>query len=103
MSGVTVTLGGKEETLRPTLRAARIVNGMGSFTGAYERVRAGDLEAYIIVVAAGLNKKPDEVAQAVYEAGVIDLGQGVAEFVNLLANGGKAAAPVVEDAPAGEA
>lgn len=101
---VAVMLGGREETLRPTLRAAREVNNrLGGFVEAFRRLTNFDLEAYSIIVAAGLNKKPSEVEEAVYKAGVAMLTEPLAKFVTLLANGGREPKNnSSEEAPAGE-
>lgn len=92
---VEITLNGKVETLRPTLAAAKRVNAQGGFAHVVGRIQAADLEAYILVVAAGLNKKTSDkigdvsLEEAVYKTGLPALGAEVVKFVNLLANGGK--------------
>lgn len=87
---VAVSLGGRDEVLRPTLRAAREVNNrLGGFVEAFKRLTNFDLEAYCIIVAAGLNKKSNEVEDAVFKAGVANLTEPLAKFVTLLANGGR--------------
>lgn len=102
--GIKVTLDGRGETLRPTLRAAREVNaGFGSFTEAYRKLAAFDLEAYIVIVAAGLGKKPKDVEETVYRNGLPDLTEPLSEFVTLLANGGRPPVKPEETPPKGEA
>jgi hypothetical protein len=98
---VTITLGDRSETLRPTLKAARQINALGGFVEVFRRLGAFDLETYIAVVAAGTGKKPAQVEEAVYAAGIQTLTEPLAEFVSILANGGKAATGG-DDAP-GEA
>lgn len=99
---IEVTLGGKVEKLRPTFRAAKAVNALGGadgFSGVFRRIIALDLEMLSAVIAAGLNKKPDDVAEDVFKAGVAKLTQPASEFVSLLANGGRPPAPEGEDEP----
>ena len=97
---VEIKLNGKVETLRPSLGAAKRVNAMGGFAHVVNRIQAADLDFYIMVVAAGLNKKNAEVEEAVYKTGLPALGADVVGFVNILANGGK---PFEPDAPKGDA
>lgn len=104
MSEVEITLKGKSETLRCTLKAAKSVNALaGGFQGALARLANMDQEAYFLIVAAGLGKKPMEIEQAVYEAGLTNLTEPLSNFVMLLANGGKPLAPAEEGAGEGEA
>lgn len=86
---VEINLDGKIETLRPSLAAAKRVNASGGFAHVVNRIQAADLEFYILVVAAGMNKKNSDVEEAVYRTGLPALGADVVKFVNLLANGGK--------------
>jgi hypothetical protein len=55
---VEITLGGKTETLRSSLGAAKRVNAAGGFTNVMEKLMAYDMSYYVTVVSAGLNKKP---------------------------------------------
>jgi hypothetical protein len=86
---IEIKLDGKIETLRSSLSAAKRVNAGGGFSHVVSRIHAADLEFYILVVAAGLNKKTSEVEEAVYKTGLPALGVDVVRFVNYLANGGK--------------
>ena len=90
-------------TLKSTLRAARIVNGMGGFSEAFRALARFDLDAYITIVAAGLNKKPSEVEDAVYALGLPTLVEPLTKYVEYLSNGGKPLKAVVGDAAPGEA
>ncbi len=96
---VEIKLNGKIETLRPSLGAAKRVNARGGFANVVGRLQAADLEFYVLVVAAGLNKKEAEVENAVYLTGLPALGVDVVKFVNILANGGK---PFDAEAPEGD-
>ena len=103
MSEVEITLKSKPETLRCTLKAAKSVNGIaGGFQGALARLATMDQDAYFLIVAAGLGKRPVDVEQAVYETGLTTLTEALSNYVLLLANGGKPLA-AAEDAGEGEA
>lgn len=104
MSDVEITLRGKSETLRCTLKAAKAVNALaGGFQGALARLANMDQEAYFQIVAAGLGKKPMDVEQAVYEAGLTTLTEPLTSFVIMLANGGKPLVAAEETSGEGEA
>jgi hypothetical protein len=60
------------------------------------------MDAYVGVVAAGLNKKPAEVEDAVFASGLPDLNEPLSNFVSMLANGGRPLKSET-DAGAGEA
>lgn len=104
MSEVEITIKGKSETLRCTLKAAKTVNALaGGFQGALARLAAMDQEAYFQIVAAGLGKKPMDVEQSVYEAGLTTLTEPLTNFVIMLANGGKPLVAAEETSGEGEA
>ena len=96
---IDIKRNGKVETLRPSLGAAKRVNSAGGFSNVVNRLQAADLDFYIMVVAAGLNKKNADVEEAVYRTGLPALGADVVKFVNILANGGK---PFDTEAPQGD-
>lgn len=90
MSDVEITLNGKTETLRCTLRAARKVNALtGGFIGVGQRLQSFDLDTYAAIVAAGLDKKPADVEDAVFEAGLFNIFPTMDEYVGRLMNGGE--------------
>lgn len=104
MSEIEIKLKGKSETLRCTLKAAKSVNALaGGFQGALARLANMDQEAYFLIVAAGLGKKPMEIEQAVYEAGLTNLTEPLSNYVLLLANGGKPLVATEENDGEGEA
>lgn len=104
MSDVEITLKGKPETLRCTLKAAKAVNALaGGYQNALARLAAMDHEAYSAVIAAGLGKRPMDVEKDVYEAGLPVLAQPVSTFVMMLANGGKPLEEAEEPSSEGEA
>lgn len=102
---VTITLSGREETLKSTLRAARDVNAAcGGFIEAYRKLMAFDFEAYVAIVASGLGKKRQEVEDDVFKTGLASLSEPLAEFVGYLSNGGRDPAEKdQEEAKPGEA
>ncbi len=92
---VDIPYAGGVETLKCTLRAAKEVNAhFGDFSEAFRRVRNFDFAALVVVVAAGLGKKPEDVEQAVFNTGMDTLYQPVCEFVPLLSNGGRPPKPL---------
>lgn len=104
MSDVEITLKGKSETLRCTLKAAKTVNALaGGFQGALARLANMDQDAYFLIVAAGLGKRPVDVEQAVYDTGLTMLTESLSAYVLLLANGGRPLAAPGESEGEGEA
>lgn len=91
-------------TLRPTLRAGKSINGFfGSYMAALRKLSELDQDAFFVVIAAGLSKKPSEVEDDIFAHGLPDLVEPCTTFVTLLANGGKPIKPVAEgDAKPGE-
>ena len=88
-------------TLRPTLGAAmKVTKRFGSFMDALRKVESLDLEAFVFIVAAGLNKRPVDVEESVYDVGTMALVQPVSDFVTLLANGGKPIKAAAQDGSA---
>lgn len=102
MSEVEITLNGKTETLVVSLRAARIVNAGGGFGEAHRKLAVFDLNGYVTVIAAGLNKKPSDIEEAVFKNGLVDLNEPLGQYINMLANGGRSLVAQETDAP-GEA
>jgi hypothetical protein len=91
--------------LKSTLRAARMVNGMGGFSEVFRKLAAFDLDAYILIACAGLGKKTSEIEDKVYEAGLPALIESFSKYVECLSNGGKPIKPAVDGggASSGEA
>jgi hypothetical protein len=89
---VDIILDGKETTLRCSLDAAKrvsaIANGSG-YMGVQARLGAMDHETYVLVIAAGLDKKPADVETAVFRTGLVELTKLLVLYVANLANGGK--------------
>lgn len=103
MSEVEITLNGRPETLRCTLRAAKRVNSGGGFAETLRKLAVFDMDAYVAVIAAGLDKTPASVEDAVFSTGMPDLTEQLSEYVTLLANGGKPLKTATENDAAGEA
>lgn len=87
---VDIELGGKTETLKATLKAAKLVSGSaGGFQNVLRQLALFDHDAYVSVVAAGLGKKPADVENSVFAAGLPSLTDALSDYVMLLTNGGK--------------
>ncbi len=86
---IAIKLDGKPVALRPTRKAAVAVSSAGGFQNVVNRLQSGDLIYYDMVVAAGLDKKPADVGEAVFRSGLPALADGLVRYVNLLANGGR--------------
>lgn len=94
---VEIELAGKTYTLVCTARAFKTVGGIGGgFGGVFQRLAQFDPDAYEAIVAAGLNKRPNDVSELIYKTGMRGLTAPLSEFVSQLMNGGK---PVQPDEP----
>jgi hypothetical protein len=95
LAEVAITLDGKDVSLKCGSEAAKIVNAIaGGMLPAIGRLGALDFDAYVQIVAAGLNKKPRDVEAAVYKTGIVELTKPLITFVEHLTNGGKPVVPV---------
>lgn len=89
---VTIELGGEQYELKPTLKAAlAIERQFGGLTAALRAVPAGSIEqvAFIVQHGAGLGTKreiTDAIQQKVFEAGVLEIGPHVVEYISALLN-----------------
>lgn len=95
---VQIELDGETVTLKPTLRAAQMVNAsLNGFRGAFESIARFDLDAFALVVAAGLGKTTqaelDEVAEKVFRTGLVSLSDPLTKYAAMLSNGGRPPAP----------
>ncbi|MDB5620511.1 hypothetical protein [Tardiphaga sp.] len=86
---VEIELNGKTETLRSSLDAGKKVNAGGGYGQVLQKLAAFDQDYYVLVVAAGLGKKPSDVEHAVWKAGLPNLTEALSTYVQYLANGGK--------------
>lgn len=89
VGAVEITLDEKRETLRSSLKAAKAVNAHGGFMHVLGRLGAMDQDFYVLVVSAGLDKKPSAIEEAVYKTGLTNLTSELTDYVLLLSNGGK--------------
>ena len=97
---VDIDLNGKTYTLRPSLGAAKTVNGLhGGFVGVYAALQRFDMTTFAAVICAGTGtKKPDSVAEveeAVWQAGLEPLLPPLSRYVTILMNGGRE--PIARD------
>jgi hypothetical protein len=89
---VDITLNGKPTTLKSTLAAAKRVNGIaGGYMAVLGQLGTMNHDAYVQVVAAGMDKKPSEVEDDVFRTGLLKLTEPLSTFVEYLVNGGKPA------------
>jgi hypothetical protein len=89
-------LGGETVVLTANLFAGRaICRHFGGVQAALNRVAAGDIEAFIVIVRAGLGIKADADAKAqdiderVFRGGILSLTSPLTEFLLSVANGGR--------------
>lgn len=87
---VELELNGETVSLACTLGAAKQINArFGSFADAARRVALFDFSAYVLIVAAGLNKKEKEVEADVFAAGIKRITKPVNDYIISLSNGGQ--------------
>ena len=92
---VTITLGGKEVVLRPSLDACLALSKAPGIDFWNQQVRARVMDAYKTVITAGLGMKgpSKDMPELIYQAGLFDLMAPLLEFLNNVSNGGR---PLVE-------
>lgn len=100
---VEITLDGKPQNLRCTLRAARTVSAMaGGFTGAFEGIARYQFATYVAILAAGLDKRGasdlEKLEEALYATGLESVATPLSLFVSRLMNGGRDPRAAGEDA-----
>ena len=90
---VEITLGDTAYTLKPSLRAARLVSAMDGFVGAYQRLQRFDFATFVAIIAAGLPQRSPADMKAleeeVFATGVDPLFEPLTKFVNMLMSGGR--------------
>jgi hypothetical protein len=90
LAEVAIKLDEKDYVLKCNLDAAKRVNAIaGGMMPAIGRLGALDFDAYVHVVAAGLDKKPAEIEVIVYRNGILELTKPLITFVEYLTNGGR--------------
>lgn len=92
-------------TLKCNLTAAKAVNALaGGYNGALHRIGMLDHDVYVAIAAAGLGKKPADIEDKVFRAGLVNLTAAFVTYVTYLGNGGKPVAEAAKDgADEGEA
>lgn len=88
---VEITLCGEDHTLKCSLQAAMALSAAdGGIIRLTNRVRDFDMGVYITIISIGLGKnKPKDLAEKVYQNGMLDLQVPLINFLTNLANGGK--------------
>jgi len=91
---VVIVIAGERHVLKPTLFAAKRVSAaFGGFMPGWSRLAAQDLDACIVIVAAGLGAETPQqeaaAAEIAYRAGMADLIGPLGRFLAILANGGR--------------
>lgn len=104
---VEISVGGETYTLTPTLDCVRKLKrwGLGSPLKAIEACREFEADTLAIVIAAGAGKGQKEfepLAQAIHDAGTVNVTATVIEFLTLLLNPTGKERTNEEDKPEGE-
>lgn len=91
---VAITLDGKACKLRPSLGACQTIDrayrGLGK---AVALLQDCSFDTIVFVVAAGLGKDPEDVEDAVFATGALNLMNPCIEFVSIIGNGGRRIEP----------
>lgn len=95
---LAITLGEHEVVLKPTLKAAMSLSrSPGGLTKMAARCLDLEFEAIQSVIVAGMDGKfSRDLAELIYQAGVINLSAACITFINIVANGGQ---PLGDDEP----
>lgn len=104
-SEVSISLNGDDFTLRPSLNAANAISvRFGGMNEAYVALGRMQLDAYVFIVKTGMPR--DQLKQfpgdkdlptAVWRAGMDNLAEPLAKFVNILRHGGRNPELAVDD------
>jgi hypothetical protein len=85
---VELKVGEKVYFLKPTLDALLKINrGCGSLFGAIDRIKQVDFDAVCLIVSAGAGlsqKQGDALKSEIFEAGVTNTLQPIAQFLSVL-------------------
>lgn len=89
---VHITLGDTDVTLRPSLKAAMALSGrQGGIVDMVNRCVNLEFAAIHDVIVAGMGGKTSkDLQQLIFEAGLGDLAAPCIQYLNVLANGGRA-------------
>ncbi len=87
---VTLVIGGRSYTLKPTLDAALLIESrFGGLRAALESMRLMSIAACADIIIAGANLKPDEhsvIAGDVFRTGVAKVSGQLTDFITVLLN-----------------
>ncbi|WEX10279.1 hypothetical protein [Chelativorans sp. AA-79] len=87
---VEIELDGETVVLKPTLLACQTLSRQaGGLSAAVEAVGRMDFDMLVSVIALGLNKKPNDVADAVWRTGMTNLIAPAIRFLTIVSNGGR--------------
>jgi hypothetical protein len=91
---IEIELDGKPMEMVPTLAACiAISNIAGGLNAAVQRIYQLDFQTMKLVIQAGLALNPrqaQKLDEAIYKTGLIALSAPCVDFVNIVANGGRA-------------
>ena len=91
-STVTIKLDGVDRDLVCTIDSVIVMSrAYGGMMNLYERVKALDLDAFTVIIRAGLmldGPEAEALMEKVWKTGLTNLMPGVAEFTLLAASGG---------------
>lgn len=94
MSEITLPNG---DVMKCTLRATKKINAdFGSFMDAARRLDTMDFGSFVAIVAAGTNKKREDVEEDVFNIGMKDLHKSLTDYILLMSNAGRS---LDEEAP----
>lgn len=87
---VDMELDGSKVTLKPTIKAAQgISRQYGGFIAAIGELNKFNLDALTQVVAFGLNKEPNDIADRVWRTGAAQMTPHAIRYISILMNGGR--------------
>ncbi len=86
---VEIKLNGRDVVLRPTLETLLVVNAFGGILPAYDRLQKMDFNAYVAIIAAGLDKKPADIQWDVFKSDWTDFVEPLCELISNLTRGGR--------------
>ncbi len=94
---IKISLGGKELRLSPTLACCMMLSRAPGLEVLRQRVVSYDLEAMVMVVAAGIGQNAKEIAPSILKAGMTNIMPSLNEVLVGIARGGLTSAPEGDD------
>jgi hypothetical protein len=91
---VDIELDGKTYKLKPSLGAALALSKNNGIIGAVGRCSNMEFDTIVDVVAAGLGRRPRDLSDLIYKAGLRNINVVCIRFLSVLSNGGK---PIIDD------